>query len=295
MTAPEAPQQAAWTIESVLRWAADDFRQRGLESPRLDAELLLGNALGLSRVQLIVDAKRPLSPSELARFRDHVKRRRKREPVAYLLRRREFFGRSFEVDAHVLIPRPETELLVEVMLDRTRHSSLSARVLDLCTGSGCVAITAAKERPTTFVVATDLSADALAVARRNRERLSAYNVALYTGDLFAPLKGCSIRFDAIVSNPPYIPNDEIAELQADVRDFEPHLALAGGADGLDIVRRIISEAPEHLCRGGTLALEVGAGEADATVALMRSTGFVDVTATRDLAKIERVVDGRWTQ
>jgi release factor glutamine methyltransferase len=178
-----------WTIESVLKWATDDFRAKGIESPRLDAEVLLAEALASTRVQLIVDAKRPLEAGELARFRELVKRRRAREPVAYLRGEREFYGRAFKVDKRVLVPRPDTEILVEVALQRGAYCSMSMRALDLCTGSGCVAITLARERPTSRVTATDVSEGALALARENALRLGAYNVAFVKGDLFAGVRG----------------------------------------------------------------------------------------------------------
>ena len=279
-----------WTIETVLRWAADDFRARGIENPRLDAELLLGRALSATRIQIIVDAKRPLLGDELARFRALVKRRRAREPVAYILGEREFHGRTFLVDRRVLIPRPDTETLVDVALERTRHVSMSMRALDLCAGSGCVAVTIARERPTSFVVAADVSVEALAVARDNALRLGAYNVAFRCGDLFGAVDA-SCRFDLVTANPPYVPTAEIASLQPEIREYEPRLALAAGDDGLDLVRRIVAEAPAHLAEGAVVALEVGAGEAAAAAELFASAGFVDVTVRRDYARIERVVSG----
>lgn len=285
-----ASQPQEWTIETVLRWAADDFRSRGIENPRLDAELLLGRALTATRIQMIVDAKRPLQPDELARFRDLVKRRRAREPVAYILGKREFHGRTFLVDRRVLIPRPDTETLVDVALERTRDRSMSMRALDLCAGSGCVAVTIARERPTSLVVATDVSDDALAVARANALRLGAYNVAFRCGDLFDAVDP-ACRFHLVTANPPYVPAGEIASLQPEIREYEPRLALAAGDDGLDLVRRIVAEAPAHLADRGVVALEVGYGEAAATAALLESAGFADVTVRRDYARIERVVSG----
>lgn len=279
-----------WTIADVLRWAADDFRGRGIESPRLDAEVLLARALGTTRIQLVVDARRALSPEELARFRDMVKRRRAREPVAYILGEREFWGRVFRVDRRVLVPRPDTETLVEAALDRTRHVSMSMRALDLCTGSGCVAITLAKERPTSAVYATDASEDALAVARENALRLGAYNVALRAGDLYGAVDA-SLRFDLITANPPYIARGEVATLMQDVRDFEPRLALEAGEDGLDVIRRVVSGAPAHLAPGGLLAVEVGAGQAPAVGELFHAAGFDAIELRRDYARIERVVSG----
>jgi release factor glutamine methyltransferase len=279
-----------WTVESVLRWAADDFRGRGVDSPRLDAELLLGRALGCTRIQLIADAKRSLDPDELGRFRELVKRRRAREPIAYILGEREFYGRAFRVDRRVLVPRPDTETLVEVALQRTADRSLSARVLDLCTGSGCVAITLARERPTTLVFAADVNADALAVARENALRLGAYNVAFRHGDLFGAVDP-ALRFDLVTANPPYIANAEIDGLEPEVRDHEPRLALEGGGDGLDVVRRLVAEAPRHLATSGKLAIEVGFGEAPAAAELFTKAGFRDVEIRRDYGRIERVVSG----
>ena len=297
-------QPPAWTSESILRWATDDFRARGIDTPRLDAELLLGHALSITRIQLIVDAKRPLSNEELGRFRDLVKRRRAREPVAYILGQREFYGRLFRVDRRVLVPRPDTECLVEAALERTSGISLSARVLDLCTGSGCVAITLARERPTTRVVGSDVSEDALAVARENALRLGAYNVAFGRGDLFegveALMRSASSarsassgfgRFDVVTANPPYIPAGEIPGLQPEIREHEPRLALLGGPDGLSVVARVVEGAPAVLSDGGVLAVEVAAGQAEAAEALFRQRGFTEIQRKRDYGRIERVVSG----
>ncbi len=275
-----------WTIESMLKWAADDFRQKGIDSPRLDAELLLAQAIGTTRMQLILDAKRPLVADELARFRDFVKRRRNREPVAYIRGDREFYGRTFRVDARVLVPRPETEHLVEVALSRTSSRSMSLRALDLCTGSGCVAITIAKERPTSVVVATDISRGALDVARENALRLGAYNVAFEEADLFPP----PAKFDLVVSNPPYIASAEIDTLAPEVAKHEPRIALDGGVDGLDFVRRIVEHSVNILDVGGVLAIEIGDGDARRAAALFESA-FGDVRVQRDYGQVERIVSG----
>jgi release factor glutamine methyltransferase len=250
----------------------------------------VARALGATRIQLIVDAKRELQPDELGRVRELVKRRRAREPVAYILGQREFYGRVFRVDRRVLVPRPETEALVDVALARTHAVSLSMRALDVCTGSGCVAITLARERPTSFVVGADASEDALAVARANALRLGAYNVALRAGDLFAAVDP-SWRFDLITANPPYIAQGELASLPPDVRDFEPRLALEAGPDGLALLRRVVAEAPAHLRQGGALAVEVGAGQAPAVAAFFTASRFRDVDVRRDYGRIERVVSG----
>jgi release factor glutamine methyltransferase len=277
----------SWTIGSLVKWAIDDFRARGIENPRLDAELLVAHALGIDRMRVILDGDRPLQGAELTKLRDLVKRRRSYEPIAYLRGTREFYGLEFRVDKRVLVPRPDTETLVDAALARTTHVSMSMRQLDLCTGSGCVAIAMARQRPTAQVYASDVSADALAVARDNALRLGAYNVAFAQGDLFAAFAGK--RFDVVTANPPYIPTGDLATLQPDVRDHEPRLALDGGEDGLAIVRRIITEAPQHLEPGGLLAIEIGAGEAEATVASLERAGFLDVRMHRDIARIERVV------
>jgi release factor glutamine methyltransferase len=283
-------ENPTWTIAAVLKWATEDFRSRGIENPRLDAEVLLSRALGATRTQLVIDMLKPLAPEELARFRDMVKRRRTREPVAYILGEREFYGRTFHVDSRVLIPRPDTETLVEVALARTRHVSMSARVLDLCTGSGCVAITLARERPTTQVIAADKSEGAVEVASQNALRLGAYNVAFAVCDLFGELGG---PFDLITANPPYIPRAEVDGLSPDIVKFEPRLALEGGGTGDEIVERIVEGAPDRLEKGGVLAVEVGAGQAERVDTMMRKRGFQDVERARDYARIERVVSGVW--
>lgn len=276
----------------MLAWASDDFKRRGNKSARLDAELLLGEAIGLDRIKLIVEAERPLTDDELSRYRALIKRRRASEPMAYILGRREFFALPLLVDRRVLIPRPDTEVLVETALDGTRERHLYGRMLDLCTGSGCVAIAFAKERPTWRITAVDLSPDAASVARENVRRAGvAHHLAILEGDLFAPLpKGA--KFELITANPPYIPSAEIADLDADVRDFEPHLALDGGSDGLQITRRLVSEAKRYLTPGGLLALEGGFDQAPAVAALLAEHGFDEITRRKDLAGIERVLSGR---
>jgi release factor glutamine methyltransferase len=281
----------SWSIAKVLSWASQDLRERGSPSPRLDAELLLAHVLHCDRIKLITDSERPLEPEELAAYRELHKRRRRGEPVAYLRGEREFYGRSFLVDPRVLVPRPETELLVDVALRRTRHLSLSARVVDLCTGSGCVAITLKKERPTTLVLGGDVSTDALAVAARNAERLGAL-VGFLRSDLFEGFAPCRGKIDLLTANPPYIPDEEMAELPRDVRDFEPRLALASGGDGLELTRRIVAAAPDMLAPGGVLAVEVMAGSAEPVCELFAASGLVDRAVERDFGGHDRIVSGR---
>lgn len=282
----------AWTIQRVLGWATNDFKERGIDSPRLEAEVLLAHVLGVDRIRLILDAHKPLAPAELARFREAIKRRRSGEPVAYMVGKREFYGLEFHVDRRVLIPRPDTETLVEVALAATRSRHLRGRALDLCTGSGCVAIAFAKARPTWHVTGTDLSPDAIDVARGNALRLGAiWDVRFLVGDLYQPL-GPDERFDLITANPPYIPRDEIPKLQPEIRKFEPYLALDGGADGLALLPAIVEGATPRLEPGGTLAVEIGAGQAEAVVRLFEQRGLVDVRRHRDYGGHDRVVSGR---
>jgi release factor glutamine methyltransferase len=286
----EAVKIDVWSIRRVLAWAAEDLKRRGNDGARLDVELLLGRVLGLDRIGLIMHSERPLAPSELAAFRELFKRRRVGEPVAYLLGEREFYGISLRVDARVLIPRPDSERLVEVALERTRARSMQGRALDLCTGSGCVAIAFARQRPTWNVTASDISHDAVTLARDNARRTGAVrNLRVVQGSLFAAVTG--ERFELVTANPPYIATAELLDLPVDVRDFEPKLALDGGADGLDLVREIAAQAPPQLAEGGLLALEIGADQGPAALEILKAHGYQDVQLARDLGGRDRVVSG----
>jgi release factor glutamine methyltransferase len=279
-----------WTIASLIAWATEDFRTKGIDTPKLDAEVLVSAALDLTRMQLILQHDRPLSPAELSQLRGLIKRRRQREPIAYLVGSKEFYGHKFRVSDAVLIPRPDTETLVDVALARSADIDLSARVLDLCTGSGCVAIALAKARRTTTVLGVDISQAALEVANANAAALGAYNVAFAHSDIFAGLAGQ--MFDVVVSNPPYIASAEIETLQPEIRTYEPKLALDGGADGLGFYRTICREAASYLAPGGVLALEVGAGQAHDVETMLAQAGYIEVQKARDLGRIERVVSAR---
>jgi release factor glutamine methyltransferase len=291
---PERPSERtaseAWTIARVLKWAADDFRKRNNPSPRLDAELLLAHALESDRIRLVLDSGRELAETELGRYRELIRRRRSGEPIAYILGRREFYGLSFAVDRRALVPRPDTEPLVEVALERTRSRSMHGLALDLCTGTGCVAVAFAKARPTWRVTASDVALETAELAWENVRRLGvAFSVAVAVGDLYAPVAGR--RFDLVLANPPYVPSREIAELETDVRDFEPRLALDGGTDGLDLVRRVVEQAGAHLVPGGVLAVEIGHDQGARTSELFERAGFREVTLRRDYGGRERVVSG----
>lgn len=294
LSAQQSVQSVAddWTVARVLTWATDDFRRRGLDSPRLDAELLLAHVLAVERVRLIIDSARALAPRELTAFRELIQRRRRAEPVAYILGVREFFGLCFRVDPRVLVPRPDTETLVEVALKRTEDAYLHGEALDLCTGSGCVALAFGARRPTWFVTGSDISPGAIAVARENAARLGGVrNARFLVSDTDAAFP-TGARFDLVTANPPYIPSGDIAALGPDVRDHEPRLALDGGGDGLDVVRRVIEAAHQRLKPDGLVALEVGHDQAARAAALLEGAGFTDVERTKDYGGIERVVSGR---
>jgi release factor glutamine methyltransferase len=283
----------AWTVGRVVTWAADDFRRRGIESPRFEAELLLALALKTDRMHIIIEPARPLDDSELARYREFIRRRRAGEPVAYIRGEKEFYGRVFRIDKRVLVPRPDTEILVGTALRRTTSSSMGGRYLDLCTGSGCVAVSLAKERPTCKVFAVDVSKDALAVAVDNAVRLgSVFQMSFLLGDLFEPLDALpGLRFELITANPPYITDPDFATLPADVRAFEPRVALTGGPDGLAVMRRVVKGARAKLRPGGVLAVEMGAGQAEGVKALFLEAGFTDVVVDKDYGGHDRVVSG----
>lgn len=280
-----------WTIARVLGWATDDFKKRSNPSPRLDAELLLTHVLGVDRVKLVIESERGLNDAELARYRSLIQRRRRGEPIAYILGTREFYGLSFAVDRRALVPRPDTETLVEVALERTRARSMYGRALDLCTGSGCVAVAFSRARPTWRITASDVSSEAAGLARENVLRHGvAFSLRVVEGNLFAPLAG--ERYELITANPPYVPSAELAELAPDIRDFEPRLALDGGADGLDVVRAVVQGAGSHLEPRGILAVEIGHDQAARVSELFERASFREIGVRRDYGGRDRVVSGR---
>jgi release factor glutamine methyltransferase len=278
-----------WTVRRVLGWTTQHFEKLGLDSPRLTAELLLAHVLHVSRIRLYTDLDRPLEAAELGAVRALIVRRASGEPTSYLTGTREFYGRTFAVDPRVLVPRPETELLVEAVLQAVPRDA-EVRVLDLCTGSGCVGITVALERPRARVLATDTSPGAVEVARANASALgAAERFEARLGDLLAPVED-EAPFDVVVANPPYVPRGEIPTLPPEVRR-EPQLALDGGPDGLDVVRRIATAAPGRLVTGGLLALEIGDGQGPAVHSLLEAAGYGSVRIERDLARHDRLALG----
>jgi release factor glutamine methyltransferase len=278
-----------WTILGVLQWTEKRFAERKLGTPRLDAQLLLAHVLGKDRVHLYTHFDQPLEADELAKYRALIQRRLGGESVAYLVGKKEFRSLELAVDARVLVPRPDTEIAVDVALALLPAEG-EARVVDVGTGSGAIALALKKERPALEVLAVDRSPDAAAVARANAERL-ALAIEVVEGDLLAPV-AARAPVAANVSNPPYIPSAEIAGLAPEVQK-EPRAALDGGADGLDVIRRLVTDAPPLLADGGALVLEIGAGQAPAVVALFAADGrYETAETTKDLAGIERVVTAR---
>lgn len=255
------PMADEWTVRRVLSWTAQDFADRGLDAPRLDAELLVARALGVGRVALYLDLDRPLGPEELQGIRQLVARRRAREPMAYILGEREFWGRSFECGPGTLVPRPETETLVARALD-VLPADAAGPVVDLCTGTGAVGLTLLAERPALRGELTDLAEEALETTRRNAARLGVEGrLRVHRGDLFRALPE-RVRVPLVVANPPYVADAEVSRLMPEVSRHEPHLALAGGPDGLDVVRRILEEAGAWLTPDGALLLEIGADQGE---------------------------------
>ncbi len=285
-----------WTIRRLLEWTAGFFTRKAVDSPRLSAELLLSHVLAATRIKLYTELDRVLSEDPLNRYRELVKRAGEHEPIAYLTGKAHFFNLEFEVTRDVLIPRPDTETIVEHVLQQARlgQGMEQPRVLDLCTGSGCIAAAIAHHLKSATVLAMDVSEAAIAVARKNIERLQLSDrVLLAVGDLYEPLKTqiTAAPFNVIVSNPPYIPSADIAKLDRNVRDYEPHIALDGGNDGLGIVGRIFAEAPQRLLPGGRVYVEIQFDQGPAALDIARAAGFLDSRIIKDNSGHDRVVLG----
>lgn len=282
-----------WTVRELMQWTQDRFAKAGIEGARTDVEYLLSAAMGCDRMSLYVRHDEVVSPEAKATFRDWVKRRLAREPVAYLLGRRGFHALDLEleVDRRVLVPRPDTEHLVDWLLEElSPEAAEAAPILDVGTGSGAVALAIAKARPTAQLTACDISEDALAVASKNAET-AGLAVTFVRSDLMAAVETPEGGWRAIAANLPYIPSAELDALQPEVARWEPRLALDGGPDGLDLIRTLITQATTGLAPGAGLYLELGYDQSAAVQALMRDAGFQRVAARKDYGQIERVVRG----
>lgn len=284
--------QDAWTPLRVLEWTTRRFEAAGVDSPRLAAQVLLAHALGCDRIGLYTQFDKPLGQGELGRYRELVRRRLAGEPVAYLVGTQEFWSIELAVDDRVLIPRRDSETVIELVLGELGDRAAPIRIADVATGSGALALVLLRELPAATAVATDLHPGPLAVAAANAERLGVRErIELREGDLLAPLAGD--RFDVIVANLPYVPSGDIAGLSAEVRR-EPSAALDGGADGLDLVRRLAAGVAAHLAPRGLVALEHGFDQGEAVRArLAEAPGPFEAPWTRaDLAGQPRVTAAR---
>lgn len=280
-------QSEIWTIGSILKWTEQYFNDKGVESSRLDAEVLLSRVLGKERIYLYVHFDQPLQQAELSRFREMIKKRVQRIPVAYILGEKEFMGMDFLVSPAVLIPRPDTEILVENVIERLKNAG-NVNIVDIGTGSGAIAVSILAKCSNVSGVAVDISSKALAVAKENATKHNVdMRLEFIKSDVYGNLP--DRQFDAIISNPPYIPDEDIAGLEPEVK-HEPHGALAGGKDGLDFYRRLIQEGIKFLKPDGFMAFEVGIDQAEDVADLGRQTGvFHHFEIIKDYGNIDRVV------
>ncbi|MES2790297.1 MAG: peptide chain release factor N(5)-glutamine methyltransferase [Planctomycetota bacterium] len=278
-----------WTVARILDWTTPYLKQHGSDTPRLDAQILLAFTRKCSRIELYTNYETPLTDAERSQMRDLVKRRSQAEPVAYLVGHREFFSLDFRVTKDVLIPRPDTETLVLEALERAKAFT-APRILDLCTGSGCIAVSLTVNLPTAVCTASDISPAAIQIATENAQTHKVGDrITFLEGDLFAALPR-DAQFDLIVSNPPYIPEGEIAGLDADVRNHEPLHALQAGTDGMLFLNQIVEQASRYLVPGGWLALETGIEQAPLTAqALEARRDFTEVKVVKDAGGRPRVV------
>jgi len=280
------------TIAETIRIAAVKLSATGIENSRLDAEVLLAHLLGKDRVWLIAHNNDSLDNDHAGIFEGFIARRARREPLQQIIGKQEFWGLDFIVTPDVLIPRPETEFVVESAI-KAANTLAAPLIVDLCTGSGCIAIGLAKELPSSRIIATDRSDKALFVARENARNCGvASRIRFLEGDLFGPLEELDIQgtVDIIVANPPYIPARELASLQPEVRDYEPEIALIAGPQGTEIHQRIIGEAPRYLKQHGLLIMEMGIGQTETLVHMFKNADAYAVPEVlKDLAGIERVI------
>jgi len=283
---------ANWTTRTLLEWMRSAFEAKGIDSPRLSAEMLLGHVIGCERLQLYTQADRPAGADELARLREYVTRALRHEPIQYIVGEAWFFSHPFTVDSRVLIPRPSTETLLEHALQslREREADSPVRIADIGTGSGCISISALKALPDATCLAVDLSPEAIELASANAERHGVLDrIEFAQGDLLGPLEGRE-AFDLILSNPPYIPDHEWDAVEPNVKDHEPPMALRSGPTGLELVGRLIEGAPTLIQRGGRLSIELAACTADQALELATQHALLaDAEILKDLDGLPRVL------
>ena len=291
---PNSDKLKVWRPLDLVRVTASFFESHGVDAPRLCAERLLAYVLGCERIDLYTRFERPVAPDKLSQYRNLVRRRAAREPIQHLVGSTEFWSLAIRCDGRAMVPRPETELIVQTALDLTQGNETPA-IADIGTGTGCIAIALASELKEARIVASDISPDALELAAENLEAHSlAERVPLLEGDLAAPFtaRGMNGQFDIVLSNPPYVSELELAQAQPEVRDHDPRIALDGGADGFDVVRRLINETSPLLRPAGFLILELGENQAGAAREMMVGAGWNAVRTLADGAGIERVIVGR---
>ncbi|MBW1840235.1 MAG: peptide chain release factor N(5)-glutamine methyltransferase [Deltaproteobacteria bacterium] len=291
------PTDPEWNILKLLKWTTSYFKSHDIDSPRATAEILLAHALKKKRIDLYVEYDQPLSDRELSLYKSLIKRRVDKEPVAYIVGEREFWSMDFVVTRDVIIPRPETECLVEAVLSLLPGESGDGpdrkpkRILELGTGSGAVILALACHRPHHFFFASDRSTRAIALAKQNAKRHNLDEKSrFFAGDWFAPIDRTGRRFDIILSNPPYIRTGAIGGLQPEVRRYEPMIALDGDEDGFGCLKRIIEDAPFYLGKKGSLLLEIGHDQKDGIRRMIDDTGsYEDVEIVKDYSGYDRVV------
>ena len=287
---------AAWTTQKLLNWVTEYFTDKGVDSPRLSAELLLSYVLAMKRIELYTHFDKPVAKQQLDRLHDLVERAGKDEPVAYLTGKTEFYSLELNVTAECMIPRPETELLVERAIEFLRGRTGIQFVCDLCTGTGCIAVAIAKNFPDARIIATDISDAALAVAAGNVERHQLKDrIRLLCGDLFEPLvRQLDVEeFDLIACNPPYVSGAEYEKLDKNVKDYEPKQALFAGADGMDIYHRVIEKADRFLKPRAVLMLEIGYAQGPAVRDLLEQTdAFAEIKIEKDFHNNDRIVSAK---
>jgi len=296
-------QQSAdteWTIGRLLSWTGDYFKSKGVDEPTLSAQLLLSKVIGCSKVDLYLRYEQVVEKSKRDEFRELVKRAVEGEPIAYLVGHKEFFSLDFLVNRSVLIPRPETEILVQWVVRKVKGGfsgpGNTMTILDIGTGSGCIAISLAKYVPGSIqVTAVDKSPEAIELAKTNADRNKIKDIRFLVSDLFEAVSDQKRVFSFIVSNPPYITEEDYGRLPKNIKEYEPSEALVAGPDGLQVIRRIITQAGEFLKPGGFLVMEIGYNQREAVSKILEEQGYTDIEFERDGADIPRVVVGRFAE